>query len=132
MLLSPIFSVQMFVKDDSCYSLLFSQENAGGKMEEDKRKEYLRDAYYYLACTYASQDRYPEAKAMHEANMEEFQRYVLLMCILGGGGRDQCPHPPLNTTHTSACLPKDNGRLKFHPLGLCLVCSFINMLRDTA
>ena len=44
-------------------------------MEEDKRKEYLRDAYYYLACTYASQDRYHEAKALHESNMEEFQRY---------------------------------------------------------
>ncbi|KAK7104847.1 hypothetical protein V1264_019502 [Littorina saxatilis] len=49
-------------------------KNTEGKMDENLRLELLRDARYYLACTYASQDRYDDAKAMHESNMIEFEK----------------------------------------------------------
>ncbi|XP_076442527.1 uncharacterized protein LOC143281281 [Babylonia areolata] len=50
-------------------------ENAEGKMSsEEKRREYLRDARYYLACTYATQERYKEARDLHESNMAEMEK----------------------------------------------------------
>nr|KAG5695192.1 hypothetical protein BaRGS_018314 [Batillaria attramentaria] len=49
-------------------------ENAEGKMDEEKRKEFLRDARYYRACNYSSMDRHREAREAHEANLVAFEK----------------------------------------------------------